>query len=146
VIHRTFGSLFIVLARIGIMHNVLRGIAIVLTELRRIGIMITVLSHFTDLRNIENMLNVVRNLGGGILIFVGSLGSLFTVLGKSVCRILQVAWKNPPGGRCVTGRQFGEFGEEPVAVLEESILVDTVELVPIQVGLLFKLLPSVLAI
>ena len=51
-----------------------------------------------------------------------------------------VADKNSPGCRCIVGRQIGELREEPVAVLEESVLMDPVELVPVQVCLLLQLL------
>jgi hypothetical protein len=41
---------------------------------------------------------------------------------------------------CVVGSQLRKLCEEPVAILEEPVLMDSVELVPVQVGFLLKLL------
>ncbi len=48
--------------------------------------------------------------------------------------------EDPLGCGCVVGRQLGKLCEEPVSILEEPVLVHAVELVPVLVGLLFKLL------
>ena len=80
---------------------------------------------------------------GGIFSFgtIFDFGSIVTFCRAVIVTLDQTVTcggrgENPPGCRRVVGCKLWKLCEEPVAVLEKPILVNPIELVPVQVGFL----------